>query len=165
MNGNIVFTEMKDEYIPAVLEIYNYYILNSTATFHTEPLNLTAMREILYPYNERFKSYAMMDGETVCGYCILAPFKKREAYDTTAEATIYLKQGYAGKGHGSMALSLLEKQALQNEFHTLLAVICGENGESIRLFEKAGYEKCAHYREVGRKFGRFLDVVCYQKIL
>ena len=160
----ISFDEMKEEYLSDILDIYNYYVLNSTATFHTEPLTPESMKNILFHKNKRFKSYSILDGDEICGYCILAPFKTREAYDTTAEATIYLKQGFTGRGIGSSALAYLEEQAEKNGFHTLLAVICGENDSSINLFKNAGYEKCAHYKDLGIKFGRYLDIVCYQKI-
>jgi phosphinothricin acetyltransferase len=79
--------------------------------------------------------------------------------------TIYLKPEYTGKGVGSRALEFLEKVAVEKKFHVLLAIICGENEQSINLFMRRGFEKCGHYREVGRKFGRLLDVVSYQKII
>lgn len=91
--------------------------------------------------------------------------KKREAYDSTAEATVYLKPGFTGKGIGNLAVKFIEEYALTQGFHALIALICGENTESIKVFEKNGYEKCAHYKEVGKKFGQWLDVVAYQKII
>ena len=159
------FEEMLEEFLPEVARIYNYYILNSTATFHAKELSLDDIRDIVFTGSTRFKSYAIKDGERICGYSILSPFKKREAYDATAEITVYLDAAYTGKGIGSRAIKHLEKTAADNGFHVLLAVICGENDSSIKLFQKLGYEKCAHYREVGKKFGRLLDVVSYQKII
>lgn len=161
----IGFYEMQEEYIPEIARIYNHYIANSTATFHTMELGLDGIRDIVFTGNPRFKSFAIKNGDRICGYSILSPFKKREAYDGTAEVTVYLEEGCIGRGIGGKALAHLEKVAKENDFHVLLAVICGENTGSIRLFEKHGYEKCAHYREVGRKFGRLLDVVCYQKLI
>ena len=163
--GNIRFEEMQEKLIPEVLKIYNYYILNTSATFHMKELSLEEMKDILFFENSRFRSFAIMDGNCVCGYCILAPFKKREAYDTTAEVTVYLKPEYTGKGIGNIAIAHLERVALENGFHMLLAVVCAENSSSIKLFERMCYEKCAHYREIGKKFGRFLDVVSLQKII
>ena len=163
--GEIRFEEMKDEFLPEVMRIYNYYIMNSTATFHSKELNLEDMRAIVYTGAERFKSFVIKDGERICGYSILSPFKKREAYDATAEVTVYLDDACTGKGVGSKAIKHLEDVAKDNDFHVLLAIICGENDSSIKLFHKLGYEKCAHYKEVGKKFGRLLDVVSYQKII
>jgi L-amino acid N-acyltransferase YncA len=159
------FEEMKEEYLKDLADIYNHYILNSTATFHAKELSSDEMRDIVFTGNPRFKSYAIFDGFTICGYCILAQFKKREAYDCTAELTVYLRPEYIGKGLGSLSIKHMESIEAQNGFHALLAIICGENADSIRLFERHGYEKCAHYKEVGMKFGRLLDVVSYQKII
>jgi L-amino acid N-acyltransferase YncA len=64
-----------------------------------------------------------------------------------------------------MCIRYIEKHAKANAFHALLAVLCSENEKSIRLFERNGYNKCAHYRKIGDKFGRFLDIVVCQKIL
>lgn len=64
-----------------------------------------------------------------------------------------------------MAVKYIEGFAKNKNIHVLVATICGENSGSINLFEKNGYTKCAHYKEVGEKFGQFLDVVAYQKII
>lgn len=162
---NIGFIEMKEEFLPEVTRIYNHYILNSTATFHAGEMSQKDMGEIVFTGNARFKSFVVKADERICGYSILSPFKKREAYDATAEVTVYLDPGYTGKGIGSKAIKHLEEVASEDGFHVLLAVICGENHSSIELFKKLGYEKCAHYKEVGKKFGRWLDVVSYQKII
>lgn len=162
---DLKFIEMNENYLPQVLEIYNHYIQTSTATFHTQPLTLEEMRPIVFFEDPRFKAFVIFAAEQLCGYCILARFKTREAYQITAEATLYLKPEFTGKGIGSHALQFLEKLARQKGFHSLIGGICGENTASIKLFEKNGYHKCAHYREIGIKFGRFLDIVHYQKLL
>ncbi len=163
--NNIELCEMSAAYLPEALAIYNLYVLNSTATFHTAPLTLPEMEEILFFDNPRFKSFAVLCEGAICGYAIAAQFKKREAYDSTAEATVYLKPEYTGKGIGSLAVKFIEEYALTQGFHVLTALICGENTQSIRMFEKNGYEQCAHYKEIGKKFGQWLDVVAYQKII
>ena len=165
MSNNIEFAAMTPGVLPEALDIYNHYVLNTTATFHMVPLTLAEMSEILFFDKPRFKSFAILCDGTFCGYAIAAQFKKREAYDSTAEATVYLKPEYIGKGIGSRALAFIEEYALTQGFHALIALISGENSSSIRVFEKNGYEKCAHYKEVGKKFGQWLDVVAYQKII
>ena len=162
---DISFEEMREEFLPKVREIYNYYVLNSTATFHIDPVTDEEMREIVYHQRNLYRTFVILDGQEVCGYCIMAPFKKREAYDCTAEITVYLSCDYSGKGVGSLAVKHIEQYARERGIHSLIAIICGENIASIKTFEKNGYEKCAYYKEVGMKFGRKLDVVCHQKIL
>lgn len=159
------FEVMTEAYLPQVLEIYNYYILNSTATFHSHPLTLAEMRDILFFEDPKYTSYAILDDDELCGYCILCPFKKREAYTISAEITVYLQPDATGKGFGSQAVQYIEAVAKTKAIHSLIAVICSENTPSIRLFERNGYRQCAHYLEIGQKFGRLLGVVSYQKLL
>jgi len=160
-----VINELKEEDLPEVTAIYNYYITNSTATFHTNPLSIPDMKEIVWFDNPRYRSFVIKESNIIIGYIILAQHHPRQAYQNTAEVSIYLNHSYTGKGIGSMGLKCIEDYARTQGFHVLVATICGENQNSIHLMEKNGYEKCAHYKEVGKKFGRWLDIVAYQKII
>ena len=165
MNG-YRFAEMNESYLSGVLQIYNHYVSNSTATFHTHLLNEAEMREIVFFTNPKYKTFVILEGGNLCGYVLLTQYKKREAYNRSAEVTIYLDPNYTGKGIGSLALKHIEAVAKKaGGIHVLIAIICGENASSIKLFEKNGYSKCAHFKEVGEKFGRILDIVDYQKII
>jgi L-amino acid N-acyltransferase YncA len=95
----------------------------------------------------------------------LKRFSEREGYGRTAEVSVYLLPEYRGMGLGGRAVVFLEEVARSNGFHALIASICAENTGSIRMFERNGYTKCAHLKEVGFKFERLLDVVDYEKIL
>lgn len=163
--NKIKFEEIQETHLTKVLEIYTYYVLNTTATFHAHVLDLEEMRELVVFDSPKYKTFVIYDEDTLCGYVILTQHKKREAYDGTAEVTVYLKHDYIGKGVGTLAVKFIEDYAKTKEFHVLVATICGENSKSIRVFERNGYIKCAHYKEVGRKFGQLLDVVAYQKII
>lgn len=159
------FEKVKEEHIACLLDIYTYYVLNTTATFHEKPLTINEMKELVIFTNPKYKAFVIKEGTEICGYVILTQHKKREAYDSTGEITVYLKKDCIGKGIGSLAVKYIENVAKNKGFHALIATICGENEKSIRVFEKNGYEKCAHYREVGRKFGNWLDVVAYHKLI
>lgn len=159
------FEKLKKGYIGDLLEIYNYYVLNTTATFHEKPLTTADMKELVLYEDSKYVTYVIKEKEKICGYVLLSQHKKREAYDRTGEITVYLNHDRVGKGLGSLAVKYMENVAVVNGFHSLIATICGENKKSIRLFERNGYIKCAHYIEVGRKFGNWLDVVAYQKLL
>lgn len=162
---NLEFNKLTPEELPAVLDIYTYYIENSTATFHMHPLSLDEMRGIVFFEDPKYRTFTIkMDGE-LCGYVLLTRYKPREAYDGTAEVTVYLKPEYTGRGMGEEAIRFIEKFARQKQFHVLVAIITGGNSPSIRAFEKNGFVKCAHFKEMGKKFGQLLDVVAYQKIL
>jgi len=161
----IRFVPMQDCFLSEAAEIYNDYIANTTITFHTQPLSKEDMRAILFRNDPMYITYAILDGNSLCGYAYMAPYKEREAYRISSEVTIYLKPGYERKGIGSKALELLESHARKCGIHSFLAVICAENEASIGLFKKNGYFQCALFKEVGIKFGRLLDVVVMQKIL
>ncbi|MCG8697121.1 MAG: N-acetyltransferase family protein [Bacteroidales bacterium] len=162
---NIELTELRESDLPIVQDIYNHYILNSTATFHTQEISIDELKEAIYIKHNKYISHLIkFEGET-CGYCYLAPYKKRQAYNRTAEVTLYLKPGYAGKGIGKIVLEQIEHIAVRVNIKVLLGIITGDNTASITLFERCGYEKCAHFKQVGEKFGKILDVVGYQKIL
>ena len=160
---NIHFDELKDSDLPEVKIIYDWYIKNSTATFHTEPITIEQLKEFIYIHHPIYRSYLIFANNEIAGYCFITNYKKRQAYDRTAELTIYLSPGSRNKGIGKMALLYLEKMASEAGLRNLLGIISGDNQNSIALFEKSGYSKCAHYKNVGEKFNTLLDVVSFQK--
>ena len=102
------------------------------------------MRRIVFYNDPRFKTFVILIGEQLCGYCILARYKERDAYSITAEATLYLQPEFTRKGIGSSALKFLETQARRNGFHSIIGVVCGENTASIRCCEKKRLTKMRH---------------------
>lgn len=160
-----LFVPMAEDDLEAMLPLYNHYVRESTATFHTHEVDLETMHAMLLPDYPRFGSWKVVVDGKPSGYVVLNRYKPREAYDGCAEVTIYLDPAYPGKGIGQAALEFVEYRARERNFHSLLAVICAENTASIKLFHKQGYVECAHHHEVGKKFGRWLDVFCYEKLL
>lgn len=148
-----------------VKEIYDYYVLNTTVTFAMRKVTLAELKETILIGHPKYKSFLITVNNTVCGFCYYSQYRKREAYDRTAEITIYLKPEFSGKGIGKQTLNMMEAVARENGIGVLIGVITAENEPSVALFEKCGYEKCAHFRKVGEKFNRLLDVVAMQKIL
>ncbi|WP_379134883.1 GNAT family N-acetyltransferase [Paenibacillus sp. sgz500958] len=163
--AGLSFAEIKEEQLPEVLEIYNYYVLNTTISFHTEPLTLSEMRQSVLSGDSRFKSYAIMQDDQMQGYVLIARHKNKQAYDTSGEISIYLKPDCTGKGTGEQALRFIEQKAAELQFHVLVATVCSENERSRQLFTRNGYEQSAYFKEIGYKFGRRLDIASYQKII
>lgn len=163
--SGLSFPEIGEEHLPEVLGIYNYYVLNTTVSFHTEPLDMAEMRQSVCSGGARFKSYAIMDGAEMQGYVLIARHKNKQAYDISGELSVYLKPGCTGKGAGGKALHFIEQKAAELGFHVLVATVCADNERSRQLFLRNGYEQSAHFKEIGYKFGRWLDIVSYQKIL
>ena len=160
-----LFQEAREEHISDMLGIYNYYVLKTTATFHSKMLSYEAMKELVFFENPRYRTFIILKDEIIVGYVLLTQHKSREAYDRTGEVTVYLRPENIGSGIGSIAVKYIEEFAKSKDFHVLIATICGENHNSIKAIERNGYEQCAHYKEVGSKFNQWLDVVAYQKIL
>lgn len=163
--NQLVIKPFEEQYIEEALKIYNHYILNSTATFSVEPLDEEAFKKIVFSGLKRFPSYALLEEGELVGYGLLNRYKPREAYDKTAEVTIYLKASCIGKGYGRQTLEYIEEKAREFNHRALLAVICAENESSVKLFGRAGYFQCAHFKQVGEKFNRILDVLIYEKLL
>jgi len=161
----VAFTEMREEYLAEVLEIYNYYVLHSTATFHIKPLTLEEMGDLVFFPDPRHRTFVILEDGAIIGYVYLGPHKTRPAYGQTGEITVYLRHDYIGSGVGSMAVRFIEDYARDKEFHVLVASMCGENDKSMGVFVRNGFAKAMHFREIGYKFGRWLDVAGYQKIL
>ena len=161
----IEFVKIGEQDYKIIKDIYDYYIMNSTATFHTERISIDELKEVIINNHQKYKSFLIKSDGIICGYCYYSQYKKRQAYDRTAEITVYLKPEYLGKGIGKRAVQYLEGIAKSQGINVLVGIITEENHQSIKLFEKLGYEKCAHYKQVGEKFRKVLDVVAYQIFL
>lgn len=157
------FKEICESEYKQILDVYNFYIQNSTATFHLHDLTLDEIKANLPKINDIYKVYTIYFKDEFCGYCYLNNWKPRQAYNRSAEITLYLKPEFHGNGIGRKALEFLEEKAVASGLKNLLGVITLENTASIKLFEKMGYEKVGHMKNIGEKFGRLLDVVTYQK--
>jgi phosphinothricin acetyltransferase len=156
---------MRAEDLPAVLDIYNHYIVTTTATFHPEPITIETLRTFVFLDHEWYRSYMILLSDEIAGFCFLTQFRKLEAYDRTAELGIYLKPEFTRRGLGTQAVKYLERAAAESGRKVVVASISGENAGSIELFRKLGYEQCAHFRKIGEKWGRAIDVVFFQKFV
>ncbi len=162
---DITFEKATLNDLVAIKEIFDYYILNTSATFYTDRISFQELREIIPFYHPIYQSYMVKADGMVAGYCYLSQFKKGQAYDRTAEATVYLKPEYCGKGIGYKMVTFLEEKAKKKDIRVLVGDITGTHQQSINLFTKCGFEKCAEYKQVGQKFDELLDVVSYQKMI
>lgn len=162
---SVRLTELKEADLPYVLELYNYYTLNSTAVYFIEPITLDEVRAIV-PINDPFyRSFIIQNeqGEAV-GFCYFNRFKEKPAFRISVEVTIYLHPDQTGKGFGGEALRLLEPYIQMGGFTNAVALIDSANDASIRLFKRHGYECCASIRSVAEKRGELLTLEIYQKL-
>lgn len=100
--------EIEEQHLQKVLAIYNYYVTHTTVSFHTIELSLDEMRHIVLNGNPRYKTYILEIAGLTIGYALLTQHKNKQAYDVTAEVTIYLDPDHVGKRAGTMAIRFLE---------------------------------------------------------
>lgn len=160
---NVNFKPIEKLDLAEVTAIYNYYVENSTATFHLQAISEQEMEQTLCLEHPIYQSFVILSDDKIAGFCYLGQFRKKEAYDISAEVTLYIKPEFTGKQIGVEVLSFMEKTAKNLGLKNLIGVITSENSGSLKLFERCGYFKCGHLKNIGIKFGRALDVISYQK--
>ena len=156
--------DLKPEDAGMVSEIYNYYVLNSVASFETAPVGTVEMRKRLKGIIGRYPAFAAFEDGRMVGYCYAHAWRERAAYSHTWEATIYLDHNYTGHGLGMKMMQELMRRCSQEDCHALIADITASNQASIRMCEKLGFHQIAFNREVGYKFGQVLSTVYYEYI-
>ncbi|MBN1215011.1 MAG: N-acetyltransferase [Candidatus Lokiarchaeota archaeon] len=165
MSSEIYFRPIENKDLKFISEVYNYFILKSTATYHIKILTEKEIRDYFMLFDPLIDGFIVSLGKEDAGFCLIKPYnKKKGGYFRTYEITIYIKNQYQKKGIGKKAIEYLEIIAKIKNIHVIIAGICTENISSIRLFERCGYIKCGFFKEVGYKFDRILDNVYYQKI-
>jgi len=155
------------EDLPAILEIYNEAVLNTTASYDYEPRTLEHRTAW---YDERLKAeYPILVahdfGGRVLGWAALNPFHARVGYRFTSENSVYVAADQRGKGIGTLLMPPLIEGARKRGLHAIIAAIDAENEPSIRLHARFQFEKVAYLKEVGFKFNRWLDVVYMERLL
>ena len=151
--------------LPGIARIYNHAIFNSTATFDVEPWSDGQQHRWLHEHRRPYAVIVAVDGDTVLGWASLSPFRAKAAYQHTAENSVYVRDDLRGNGIGRLLLARLVEVAAENGFHSVIARIAGDNPVSVRLHERHGFETVGVEREVGHKFGRWLDVVVMQMMV
>ena len=149
----------------AMRSIYNVEVTGSTVTFDLVARTLADQQAWLAEHDGVHPAVvAEHDGEVV-GFGALAPYRSRPAYATTVEDSVYVRRDLRGRGWGRAILAELVRLATVHGFHAVMARIVGGHGASIGLHRACGFELVGVEREVGRKFGRWLDVVLMQRLL
>lgn len=150
----------------AVRAIYNVEVAGSTVTFDLVPRSLDEQVEWIERHSGGHPAVVAVDevGEIV-GFGSLSPYKERPAYRTTVEDSVYVRDTHRGTGVGHQVLSELVRLAGQFGYHSVIARIVGGHDASIALHRRCGFEIVGTEREVGRKLGRWLDVVVMQRML
>jgi len=156
---------VKTEDAPYISGIYNYYIQNTTVTFEKTNVSDDEMKERIERISSKFPYIVYEHDGCVAGYAYATEWKTRAAYRNSVEVTVYLEHGFEGKGIGKLLYMQLLQQLKQNGFHAIIGGIALPNEASIALHEKCGFVKIAHFKEVGYKFEKWIDVGYWQLII
>ncbi len=149
----------------ALRAIYNAEVSGSTVTFDIEPRSHAEQLAWIERHQGVHPAVVAVDEAGVAGFGSLSPFRERAAYSTTVEDSVYVAGDRRGQGVGRLLLEELVSLATRQGFHTVIARTAGDNEASIGLHRACGFALVGVEREVGRKFGRWIDVVVLQLML
>ena len=149
-----------------IMAIYNREVTSSSATFDLVPRSLTEQRAWLAARSGAFSAIVAIDESGhVVGFASLSPYKERAAYRTTVEDSVYVHRSHTGRGIGHLLLDALVGIARDSGFHSVIARIEAGGAASRALHTSCGFDLVGVERQVGRKFGRWLDVAVMQIVL
>jgi len=149
----------------SIADIYNPYITDTAATFHTEAVDAAERLEWLASHDPRHPVLvAEVDGQVV-GWGSLTQWATRPAWHRTVEVSIYVARDHRRTGVGTALMEALLQRAREAGHHVLIGQVVADNKPSIAMAVRAGFEQVGMLREVGEKFGRYHDLVLLQKTL
>ena len=148
-----------------VADVYNYYITQTHHTFETEPLEAEEMQRRIANVTEKYPFLVAEEDSEIVGYAYATQFKLRQAYEYASEVSIYVRNAAKQKGIGTQLYVQLFDELSTTDIHAVVAGISLPNDASVRFHERLGFEKVAHFKEVGYKLGRWIDVGYWEKIL
>ncbi len=151
--------------VPAILEIYRPYILETAYTFEYEVPSLEAFEQRFLTISREFPWLVWEDGGEVLGYAYAERPFARAAYQWDADLAIYLRRDCRGKGLGRKLYEQVEDILYRQGYHVLYAVVTSANLDSCRFHEAMGYEKTAEFTRCGWKFGQWYGTIWYEKRL
>ena len=169
------------EDLPGILDIYNDAVLNTTASYDYQPHTLeqrtTWWDEHVQDGYPIFVAVESAEdtakhgdtkepaGDRVVGWSSLSRYHAKIGYRFTAENSIYVAANRRGRGIGKRLMQPLLESARELQLRAIIAVIDAENAASIRLHERFAFAKAGHFRQIGFKFNRWLDVVYMQRLI
>jgi L-amino acid N-acyltransferase YncA len=152
--------------LEAMLVIYNDAIINTTAVYDYQPrASETQQQWFETKQAQRLPVFVAHDGVTIVGFGSFGPFRPWPAYQFTVENSLYVDSAYRRNGAGTALLASLVNAAETAGYHAMVAGIDATNEASLALHRKTGFQPVAHFREVGWKFERWLDLVFMERML
>jgi phosphinothricin acetyltransferase len=156
-----------DADLPALTEIYNHYVVSTAATFDIEPFSVDGRRDWFDHYQRSGPHRLLVATQrgNVVGYATSSKFRPKPAYDTSIEVTVYLHPSATGGGIGSALYERLFAELRDEALHRAYAIIALPNPASVALHRSFGFTEIGTMTEVGRKYGKWWDVLMMQRPL
>jgi L-amino acid N-acyltransferase len=152
--------------LPAMLEIYNEIILNTTAVWQYDPHTLEMRKEwFAIKKQSGHPVFVAEENERIVGFSTFGPFRQWQGYRFTVENSVYVAAGARGRGISKLLMPPLIAAAEALNVHAMVAGIEASNEASIALHEKFGFKEVAHFKEVGHKFGKWMDLKFLELII
>jgi phosphinothricin acetyltransferase len=148
-----------------ICDIYNHYVRETVVTFEESPVPEAEMAQRITDVTSRLPWLVWEEDEAIVGYAYASPWKVRAAYRHAVESSIYLSPRVTGRGLGSRLYAALIEDLRQKGLHCVIGGAALPNPASVRLHEKLRFDKVAEFRQVGFKFGRWIDVAYWELML
>lgn len=149
--------------VQELLDIYSYYVLNTTITFEYDTPSINEFTQRIQKITQKYPYLVATLDDEIIGYAYATSYKERAAYDWSVETTVYVKETYQGIGVGKALYTHLEHALKEMNIVNMLACITYPNPKSIEFHTKFGFEQVGHFHKVGYKFNEWRDIVWMQK--
>ena len=149
--------------VQELLDIYSYYVLNTTITFEYDTPSINEFTQRIQKITQKYPYLVATLDDVIIGYAYATSYKERAAYDWSVETTVYVKETYQGIGVGKALYTHLEHALKEMNIVNMLACITYPNPKSIEFHTKFGFEQVGHFHKVGYKFTEWRDIVWMQK--
>lgn len=159
----MLIRKAKIEDLQQLLDIYNYEVVNGTATLDLNPKSIQEWEQWFYAHNvgNHPLFVAEIDGK-VAGYTSFSSFREKEAYKSTVELSVYISPDFRRQGVATALMQyILDEAKKSDDIHTIVSIITDGNDASQKLHQKFGFEFCGTIKEVGTKFGRYVNINNY----
>ncbi len=152
--------------LPKITDIYNWAVENTTASFDINPQTIE-QRAVWFSHygGRRYPLIVYIEEGEIAGYACLSEFRTKEGYKKTCEMSVYVHPGFQKRGIGKKLMDTVIQLGREAGYHVIISCITTDNKVSIQMHEKMGFKLCGEMKEVGYKFGRYLDCLFYQFFL
>ena len=151
----------------ALMAIYNREVVGSRVTLDLVPRSISQQRAWIEEHQGVYPALLAFETSTstVVGFASVSPYRIRPGYSTTVENSIYIAPDHQGRGLGKLLLAAILDEAARHGFHACIARVAADHVASIALHKSLGYFEVGVEKEIGRKFGKWIDMLLLEKLL